>query len=116
MLATRLLRSLERRLWLFTLALSVGTAGCEGSSDDDHAEDDGSESADAPSSVTIVTSSPEGICNLGAGHFSANIDNPWFPLPAGQVAELRGEEAGGRRHDRRCDDVGSTDKVSLTGY
>jgi hypothetical protein len=112
MLETRLVRPLRRVLWLFTLALSVGTAGCEDSNDEDQAHDDGSESAGAPSSVTVITSSPEGICNLGAGHFSASIDNPWFPLPAGQVAELRGEEDGEKVYLRM---TVAADSVEIAG-
>lgn len=112
MLATRLLRPLRRVLWLFILALSFGAAGCEDSSDDDHAPDDGDESAGAPSSVTVVTSSPEGICRLGSGHFSASVDNPWFPLPAGQVAELRGEEDGEKVYLRM---TVAADSVEIAG-
>jgi hypothetical protein len=90
------------RSWLAVfLGASLVLAGCGGEDgdDDDKGEkgDDGSEvEQPGATNVTIITSSPEGICNLAAGPFSATIDNPWFALPAGQVAELRGEEDGAK--------------------
>src|SRR5689334_11690494 len=74
------------------LAGAFSLLGCDGSDDDERGGDQ--QPAVGAPSVTIVATSPESICNLGAGPFSAVIDNPWFPLPAGQVAELRGEEDG----------------------
>lgn len=94
----------------FAATLSLGLGGCDGEGDEP-APDQAAESA-SPPSVTIVATSPEGICNLGAGPFSTNIDNPWFPLPAGQVAELEGAEDGERVYLRTT--VG-TDTVAVAG-
>ena len=85
-----------RACWGYIALLALALAGCGGEDDDDgndeHEDDDTHETA--PPQVTVIVNVPEGICNLGAGPFSATIDNPWFSLPAGQVAELRGEEDG----------------------
>jgi hypothetical protein len=84
----------SRRGVAVLLALALAACGGEDDDDGENEHEDDDHETTAPPNVTLIVDVPEGICHLGAGPFSATIENPWFSLPAGQVSELRGEEDG----------------------
>jgi hypothetical protein len=91
------------KLMTLLVCLSLGVFACAAEEEDDDDDDDDDEDEESAAQYESFESLSTDVCDPATGTFSADIDNPYFPLPVGQQATLSGE-----------DDEGVTIRVQIT--